>query len=148
MADPRCRHGREICSECIVADDAAKRAYDVVRGLATAWDWDTRVRQSPFVALRLSDGGSDGVLYDSKRDAVRHQLHETTCAYFCFRGAPNGFASYLDAAIYLAWNRAAYDSGFRLPDPDDVHGGPDLIMPDMGEHLFNQLGRLAGGRRG
>jgi hypothetical protein len=138
-----CRHGRKVCSECIVADDAAKRAFDILRGLAVFNDYDTRVRQSPYVAIRLSDGGSDQQLYDTKQDAVRHQLHETACAYFCFRESPNGFSSPKDAAIFLAYHRMAYDRGHRLPDPDDMHGGPDLVMPDMREHLQNQLNRLA-----
>lgn len=144
----KCRHGRVLCSECIVIDDAAKRAFDVIRGMVCFTTWDTRVRDTPFVALRLSDGGSDGVLYQTKRDAVRHQLHETLCAYFSFKTAPTGFASVKDAAIFLAWNRAAYDAGFRLPDPDDASGGPDLIMPSSEEHLHNQLARLIGGGRG
>jgi len=138
-----CRHGRKLCSDCIVADDAAKRAFDIVRGLASFNDWDTRVRQSPYVAIRLSDGGSDQRLYDTKRDAVRHQLHEQQCAYFSFRQAPHGFGSPKDAAIFLAWNRMAYDAGHRLPDPDATHGGPDLVMPQSVEHLNNQMNRLA-----
>jgi hypothetical protein len=142
VLDTKCRHGRKICSDCIVVDDAAKRAYDAVRELATFNDYDTRVKQSPWVALRLSDGESDGRLYDTKRDAVRHQLHEMLCAYFCFRNAPSGFATYRDAAIYLAWNRAAYDSGMRMPDPDARNGGRDLVLPTVGEHLDNQLRRL------
>jgi hypothetical protein len=136
----RCGHGRDICSECIVVDDAAKRAHDIVRGLAVFTDYDTRIRS--FVAIRLSDGGSDQVLYGSKQDAVRHQLSEQQCAYFSFRGCPNGFASARDAAIFLAWHRMAYDNGFRLPDPDDAHGGPDLAIPSSMEHVQNQLNRL------
>lgn len=148
MAEQKCQHGRVLCWECIFVDDAAKRAYDVVVGLATFVDWDTRMRQSPYVAIRLSDGGSDGRLYDTKREAIRHQLHESTCAYFSFRNAPNGFRHARDAAAFLAWHRAAYDQGWRLPDPDDTHGGPDLVMPSPTEHFYGQLARLIGGRRG
>jgi hypothetical protein len=136
-----------ICSECIVVDDAAKRAFDIVSGLTLFNSYETRMG-SPYVAIRLSDGGSDQVLYDTKRDAVRHQLHETLCAYFSFRNSLNGFGSYRDAAIFLAWHRAAYDQGWRLPDPDDTHGGPDMVLPTADEHVFNQLARLIGGRRG
>jgi len=141
----RCQHGRELCSECIVVSDAAKRAFDIVRGLAAFTTYETRMG-SPYVAIRLSDGGSDGVMYDTKKEAVRHQVHETTCAFFSFRNAPNGFASARDAAIFLAWNRAAYDAGWRLPDPDDTHGGRDLSMPTSDEHLHDQLRRLIGAK--
>lgn len=96
-----------------------------------------------FVAIRLSDGGTDGRCYESKREAVRHQVHEMQCAYLSFRRAPEGFASPRDAAVFLAYNRMAYDAGFRLPDPDAKDGGPDLIMPITGEQLQNQVNRLA-----
>jgi len=147
VTEQRCGHGRAICAQCVLVDDAAKRAYDQVRLRAVFTDWGTRMN-SPYMAIRLSDGDSDGVMYESKLTAVRHQLHERQCAYFSFRHAPDGFASPRDAAVFLAFHRAAYDNGFRLPDPDDTHGGPDLVMPDMNEHLYNQLERLIGGRRG
>lgn len=138
-----CEHGRKICSDCIVVDDAARRAFDVVMLKATFTDYDTRVRQSPYMAIRLADGSSDGVLYDTKADAVRHQLHETQCAYFSFRFSPMGFARVKDAAIFLSWNRAAYDAGHLLPDPEQT-----LRMPTTNEVLFDQYGRLAGVGRG
>ncbi len=148
MSAARCGHGRVLCSECVVVDDAAKRAFDIVRLITVFTDYDTRTRQSPYLAIRLMDGGSNSQLYDTKQAAVRDQVHETLCAYFCFRTAPNGFASAREAAVFLAWHRAAYDQGWRLPDPDDHTGGPDLVMPDMTEHFYNQLGRLIGDRRG
>lgn len=126
-------------------DDAAKRAFDIVRQTVADNDFSTLLGY-PFMALKLSDGSSDGKLYATKLEAVKHQFDELLCAYFCFRLAPHGFGSPKDAAIFLAFNRAAYDAGFRLPDPDDRHGGPDLIMPFSGEHLQNQLTRLANRR--
>ena len=35
-----------------------------------------------WIAVRLSDGGTDGVIYDTRADAIRHQLHERQC-YYC-----------------------------------------------------------------
>lgn len=138
-----CRHGRRICSECYIADDAARRAFDVVRQLAHDFDYDTRVKGYPWVALRLSDGGSDGRVYESRKEAAKYQIHEQQCAYFCFRNAPNGFASPRDAGLYLEFHRAAYSAGMRLVDPDHAHGGMDLVVPDMNEHLQNQLTRFS-----
>lgn len=128
-------------------DDAAKRAYDAVLNTVAHNDWDT-LTHYPYLAIRLSDGGSDGKLYATKQEAVKHQVHEQLCAYFSFRNAPTGFGfgprGLQEAAVYLKWHRMAYDAGFRLVDPDHPTGGPDLVMPDMNEHLFNQLGRLGG----
>jgi hypothetical protein len=136
-------HGRRVCSQCIFVDDAAKRAYDIVRSYTAFVEYSERIGK--WVALRLSDGGSDGTLYDSKRDAIRHQAHEQMCAYFSYRGAPEGFANVKDAAVWLEFHRHAYDNGFRLADPDDPGGGPELIMPTAEEQLYGQLRRLAPG---
>lgn len=103
--------------------DAAKRAADIVNELRAHIDWDT-LRQC-WIAIRLSDGGSDGVLYDSKRTAVQHQLHEQQCAYIAFRNLIGG-ASEREMLRFLRFNRMAYEAGMRLPDPDAVDGGPDL----------------------
>lgn len=105
--------------------DDAKRFADIVNGyLAFTKPWDVR---NKWLAIRLSDGGHDGVMYDSKRDAVRHQLDEFLCAYFSFRNCLGGISP-REANRYLAYVRAAHKAGFRLPDPDDRNGGPDLFM--------------------
>lgn len=141
MLKAKCVHGRELCSECIVADDIARRCWEQVRNVAAHTEWAERVNS--IITIKLSDGSTDGVLYESKRDAVRHcKGNEQWFAFFSFRSAPNGFASPKDASIFLAWHRMAYERGFRLPDPDAADGGPDLIMPDMTEHLNDQLTRL------
>ncbi len=143
MADNLCKpHGRKVCYDCVFVTDAAKRAFDIVRSYCHFVDYDTRI--GSWVALRLEDGGSDGTLYPSKREAIRHQAHEQQCAYFSYRGAPEGFSSQKDAAVWLEFHRHAYDAGMRLPDPDDAHGGPDLILPTTSEQLMDQFWRLAG----
>lgn len=110
--------------------DAAKRCADIVNSYLHFIPAD-EIRNK-YVAIRLSDGGSDGVLYDSKRDAVRHQSDEKLCAYVCYRNCMGGITPF-EAQKFLDWNRAAYDMGARLPDPDDQHGGPDLFA-SVGQH--------------
>lgn len=105
--------------------DEAKRASDIVNGYIAFMDWDELVHK--WIAIRLSDGGHDGTLYDTKRDAVRHQLDEFLCAYVSMRNLIGG-TSARDMEIFLKWNRDAYDAGFRLPDPREINGGPELIM--------------------
>lgn len=137
----KCKHGNVLCSQCIVADDIAKRAWETVRNIAVHTDWETRI--GSWLTIRLSDGHCDGVLYDSKQDAVKHcRGNEQWYAFFSFRNSPNGFASPRDAAVFLAYARMAYDNGFRLPDPDDNRGGPDLIMPTPAEQVMMQLAEL------
>lgn len=105
--------------------DAAKRMCDIINNAILNKDWDT-ISHS-WVAIRLSDGGSDGVLYESKLDAVRHQLHEMQCAYVALRNLRAG-TNPIECQRYLDYNRKAYDAGFRLPDPDAKHGGPELFL--------------------
>lgn len=105
--------------------DEAKRASDIINSYLSFIPFDEL--KNKWLAIRLSDGGYDGNLYDNKRDAVRHQLDEFLCAYVCFRNLMGG-ATPKEMEIFLKFNRDAYDSGFRLPDPDHVAGGPDVLM--------------------
>lgn len=68
-----------------------------------------------WCAIRLSDGGSDMTLYDTKADAVRHQLDEFFCAYVCI---PPGGMSEGDAVSWLRTMRQMREAGVRLADPD------------------------------
>ncbi len=142
MSNDKCTHGRVLCSECVVVTDAAKRAYDIAKSYVVFTPRDELINS--WIAFRLADGGYDGTLYGSKRDAVRHQVSEYLCAYFCYRNAPAGFASPKDAQIYLNINRAYYDNGLRLPDPDAPDGGPDMIIPLTSEGMDSQLRQLIG----
>jgi hypothetical protein len=85
-----------------------------------------------WVAVRLEDGSSDGVLYDSRGDAIRHQVHETQCWYEALKPA-----SYTadECALTLAYARAAYDSGWRNPP-----SAP--IKPQRIEDMFGKLAQL------
>jgi hypothetical protein len=62
-----------------------QRCSDIVRQHLTD---DPELARVSWVAIRLSDGGSDGVLYPTKETAVAFQLHETQCAYM--RVLPSG----------------------------------------------------------
>lgn len=105
--------------------DAGKRASDIINSYLVFTPWDEI--KGKWVAIRLSDGGSDGTLYDSKRDAVRHQSDEFLCAYVSYRNMMQGCTPH-EMDRFLEFNRKAYDAGFRLPDPDAQSGGPDLYQ--------------------
>jgi len=117
-----CRHGQAICPACIQIDDAAKRMCNIVNGIVTFTPlWELRTK---WLAIRLQDGGYDGVLYDSREDAIRHQIDERFCAYVCM-GTMLAGAKELDCAIYLEFHRQAYDANMRLHEPE----APQIIMP-------------------
>jgi hypothetical protein len=129
----KCTHGNRICSMCVIVSDAAKRASDIVNGYAAFTPYDDLI--NCYVAIRLSDGGHDGVLYRSKREAVRRQSDEKLCAYYSYRFHGIRGTTAKDMQLFLDFHRVAYDSGFRLPDPDDRQGGKDLIMPITYEQM-------------
>jgi hypothetical protein len=122
--------------------DDAKRFADIVNGYVAFVNPDELHRK--WLAVRLSDGGTDGTLYDSKRDAVRHQLDEFLCCYFSFRNCMNGISP-SDAQRYMEYNRLLYKGGARMPDPDRSDGGLD---PFLSVSAYDQMtGRIRSGQR-
>lgn len=94
-----------------------------------------------WAAIRLSDGGSDGMAYDSKADAVRHQLHETQCCYVTIPLTP---MNVWEAQGYMDVNRQLYNAGMRLSDPK----APDAMIPIRTEnHRARRFRRLPFDRR-
>jgi len=89
--------------------DAGKRAADIVTMHAIAGS------AGKWAALRLADGGSDGVLYDTRSDAISHQLWEEYCAYVMI---PPGGMTAREGTEWLNFNRSLYDAGWHLADPD------------------------------
>lgn len=61
-----------------VPSDAARRASDIIVMHFLA---DPVGNRNRVCAIRLSDGGSDGVVYDNLAQAVRYQLHYKQCMY-------------------------------------------------------------------
>ena len=119
---PRCKHDREICAQCIVVTDAAKRFSDGIRMICTFSP--LAERKSSWVAVRLQDGQVEFNLYPSKKEAVRHQSNEKLFAFLCLRNCPVGLEP-KDAAIWLELHRYMYETGTGLTDPDERV----LIMP-------------------
>lgn len=127
----------------LTADDinSGKRAHDYIATYTSVADiWDLKTK---WVAIRLSDGGSDGQIYDSKRDAVRHQDFEQQCMYINFGSMlASGGSNARELAIMIAFHRDAYKKGMRLADPDDITGGRQLIM--QAEDYDRYTGRVRG----
>jgi hypothetical protein len=70
-----------------------------------------------WIASRLSDGGTDGIVYDTMDDARRHQLHESQC-YYC--QVQPGHMTDREASQLLNIAEKVYDSGGRFLAPDTV----------------------------
>jgi len=100
---------RELGSQ----DDFAKRAYDIMnmhvigKGDQVWGKW---------VAFRLSDGGSDNALYDTREQAISHQLHPLQSCYLVI--PPTGF-SLTEIRDFLVLSRKLYSKGARIPSHGD-----------------------------
>lgn len=93
-------------------DDRARRCSEAVTLAMLGQGTDVVGR---WLAVRLSDGRTDGNIYDLKADAVRHQLLPQQCAYVCI---PLEGMTPRQAAIYLSFIEQLYDAGADLADPD------------------------------
>jgi hypothetical protein len=96
-----------------------------------------------WIAIALSDGDSDGVLYDTKAECIRHQHHDEMW-YAYVRIIPSNFMP-CDAEIFLKMHRMMYDKGIRLADPDSISGGKDVIRRAATEDMRSQLNSIRSG---
>lgn len=76
-----------------------------------------------WVAIFLGDGSCDMRLYESKREAIRFQLHETQCAYLFMNGVPR----LGELRLFLDTNEELYDAGLSLADPD-TYLNPEFML--------------------
>jgi hypothetical protein len=92
----------------MIPTDAGKRMSDV---LSLHYLADPAGNLGRIAAIRLSDGGSDGVLYDNVADAAWAQLHYRQCAYI--RISVGGWGP-RECDVALVYHRKVYDAG-NLP---------------------------------
>ena len=103
--------------------DAARRVSDTYRLHRLAAGMDAI---GQWFAARLDDGTSDGVLYETKRDAVRHQHHNEQ--FYAFVAVGPWDVDLCEAEAFIQMNRTLYDAGLRLSDPDHARGGREVIQ--------------------
>lgn len=122
--------------------DAAKRLSDTHRLHKSALG---QLAIGRWFACALADGTTDGVLYDSKRDAVRHQHHNEQ--FYAFVCVNPGDCTPCEAEEYLHINRMLYSRGIRMTDPDHAHGGPDIVQRSTVEDQRSLVRSIASGGR-
>lgn len=113
--------------------DAARRVSDEITLHAIAGS------AGKWAAIKLADGTSDHVAYDSRSDAVIHQASPEYCTFVLI--PPDGM-TVKEADVFLDFWRQVYDAGFRAVDPrDDIPS-----MPLRPEEAREQI-RLFGGKQ-
>jgi hypothetical protein len=133
-------HTIQCKSKAFDHSDAAKRASDNYNLHRVTNPYDSIGK---WIAVALSDGSSDGVLYDTKKECVSHQHHDEMW-YAYIRINPSSMMP-CDAEIFLRMHRMMYDKGIRLADPDDVKGGRDVIKRSTSEDQFSLLRSIRSG---
>lgn len=115
-------HEQWCTTRALPHEDASKRVSDEYN-LHRIGIGDASIGR--WFAARLSDGTSDHVLYDNKRDAVIHQHHDEQ-HYTFIKIGPYDMTP-CSAAVMLKTARALAEKGMRFADPDSKTGGMDLI---------------------
>jgi hypothetical protein len=110
--------------------DAAKRCADNVNVHYAANELGVWDAVGKWLAVRLSDGGTDQTAYDSKAEAVRHQPDEFLCVYIRLIGMRMDVC---EAESFMETNRRLYDKGWRLADPDARSGGRQHLQSNRTE---------------
>jgi hypothetical protein len=122
--------------------DAAKRLSDYVNNVCVFQPLDVVINS--WIAVKLSDGSTDGVLYDTRREAVKHQQYEKQCMYLSLRQAPGGMevqAAYALLKLHRdAYNHPTHQVNFI--DPEHPTGGTDIRVPIALEDVRSQLRRM------
>lgn len=117
--------------------EAGQRAYDAVVLHKLAGGADAFGK---WIAVNLSDGRSDNVLYDTRRDAVRHQHGcERDKAYIPVKP---GLASPHELGTFIGVGRRMRDAGVAIPDVDHRNGGLDVIHRMSNTDNYAQLRNL------
>ena len=109
--------------------DDAKRLSDAANLHWAAVEWDS---VGKFIAFDLNDGSTDGNLYDSRTDAVRHQSNPYTRGYLHLH--PAGMTQ-CEAEIML---KAARQLNKAFP----ADSGKEPILRISRENLVSQMRAL------
>jgi hypothetical protein len=115
--------------ELYALKECGKRAADVLNnavidnGLAATGRW---------MAFRLDDGSSDKVIYDTRDDAIRHQLQPAHYEQL----KPHGYSPDV-MAMTLHYARAMHSAGLR-----PHRGDPAPILPVRREDAAHKAGQM------
>jgi hypothetical protein len=115
--------------------DAAARFRDTVALHQVALDKQQLLSRRCWIAIRLSDGGSDNTVYDSREDAIHHQLFPTQCGYL-----PVPFeriSEYVCDTLLWYWEKM-YDAGHKPLDNSHV------IIPGTFDGMMDAIRQVGG----
>jgi hypothetical protein len=117
--------------------DAANRMRDAVNLHVVAGALGVRERHLQWLAIRLEDGRSDGTVYESRKDAVRHTQLKSRGWFYVKVGADS--MGEKEAIIVLQQARQAYKAGVVFAEEEPITPQlTELLTP----YIPNTLNRL------
>lgn len=120
-------------------EDSAKRfadAYNLHRAAGTLKGW---------MAVRYSDGSSDGTVYDTREDAVRTKFPWEDDYFYAVLTAAASM-SVCAAASLLRYKRVMAEIDRGHVDRDAPHGGLEVIQRLTAEDNEKQMAAVRSGR--
>lgn len=118
-------------------DAVTPEEWDVARRVQEAVNIHLQVDPEArgFVACSMADGRSDGSLYDTRTQAVHHQMKSANESNFFYPKVHLGGMSLREAWAVVVYFRALRDKGIR-PDHEEV------LMPQDSDLLRGVAPRL------
>lgn len=119
--------------------DASKRMRDAVNLHVVAGTLGIREQHRCWLAVKLEDGRSDGTLYESRRDAVRHTHNRGKGWCYLKVGAES--MGEKEALYVLNFFRQAYASGIVFAEEEPV---VPMLSELMRPYIPNTVRMLGG----
>lgn len=125
--------GNIVCRHMAIST-AGQKVSDIVTNIRISQDWDAV--KDGWMAFRLEDGWSDGVVYASRADVLRfHRNRADKYFYFSMKTAIAGLPPD-HATMMLAMTRVQSLRGRYNPTEDSLDPIPRLTMEDYVSELF------------
>jgi hypothetical protein len=125
--------------------DAAARMRDAVNLHVLTGTYGARDRQLCWVAIRLEDGRSDGELYESRRDAVKHTTNREKGWFYAKVGADVMHEQ--ESIIVLQQARQAFKAGVIFAEEQVATPMLSELLTPYIPNTLEKLGLLRPARR-
>lgn len=119
--------------------NAAARMRDAVNLHVVAGNLGVRERHLQWVAINLDDGRSDGEVYETRRDAVRH-THLKSKAWFYVKVGADSMGE-RESIIVLQQARQAYKAGVVFAEEHVITPQLSELMAPFIPQTLRKLGR-------
>lgn len=119
--------------------DAANRMRDAVNLHVVAGSLGARERHLQWLAIALEDGRSDGTVYESRLDAVRHTANKSRGWFYLKLGADS--MGEREAIIVLQQARQAFAKGVVFAEEHVITPHLSELMQPFIPHTLDILRR-------